>query len=90
MDEEEYIEYIENWSEKLAEHIASKEGVALTQKHWNVIRFARKFYDDNLIDPSVRDIERNINISREELLELFPRGAKQVCKIAGIPYTGCV
>lgn len=86
----EEIEYIEDWSEELAKEIAAREGIALTEKHLEIIRFARKFYEDNLIDPLLVDVERKLALSREEIKKLFPKGAEQISKIAGIQYSGCV
>ncbi|MEE8342488.1 MAG: TusE/DsrC/DsvC family sulfur relay protein, partial [Gammaproteobacteria bacterium] len=42
-----YLVNTEDWNEKVAEAIAADEGVELTQRHWDVIKYLREQYFDN-------------------------------------------
>jgi len=83
------------WSEAVALQIAEKEGLALTDKHWDIIHFVRtEYYANHGIVPWDRDIRRGMErewgvpVSYPELNKLFPGGSIQGAKIAGcIPIT---
>ena len=90
---------MDDWSEPLAEYLAEKEGISLTDEHWEVIRFLRKFYFEYGIAPMVKLLmkymEENLGEqkgSRSYLYGLFPRGpARQGSLIAGLPEPqGCI
>ena len=42
-----YLVNQEDWSKELAEHLAEEEGVALTQKHWDLLEYLRDEYFNN-------------------------------------------
>ncbi|WP_343154138.1 TusE/DsrC/DsvC family sulfur relay protein [Buchnera aphidicola] len=91
-DLEGYLKNNKDWNIKLAEEIAKKEKIILTDKHWEIIYFIRKFYFDYNITPSMRMLINGIRkeigkkIHSVYLFQLFPKGpAKQASKIAGIP-----
>ena len=42
-----FLTNIEDWSEPLAEVIAKEEGVALTDRHWDVVKFLRDEFINN-------------------------------------------
>ena len=98
-DEEGYINDISNWSEELANLLAEKEGLSLTEEHWEVVNFLREYYNEYQIAPAIRVLVKSIKKTfgpekgnNKYLYELFPYGpAKQACKIAGLPKpTGCI
>ena len=99
VDEEGYLVNLSDWSEEVANHIASNEGLAMTQNHWDVVNFLREYYEEFQIAPAVRVLTKAIGKklgpdkgNSTYLYELFPYGpAKQACKIGGLPKpTGCV
>jgi len=99
VDEEGYINNIDDWSKDVAEHLAQGEGVDLSGPHWEVINFLRDYYEEYKIAPMIRILTKAIGkkLGKDKgntkyLYELFPAGpAKQACKIAGLPKpTGCV
>ena len=65
---------------------------ALTEPHWQVIKFMRHEYAEKGTGPSVRALSKTSGVSIKELYELFPKGpAKLAAKIAGIPKPrGCI
>ncbi len=98
-DEEGYLVNLADWNEDVAKHISQAEGIDLSDNHWEVINFLRKYYEEYQIAPAVRVLTKAIGKAlgpekgnSQYLYELFPYGpAKQACKIAGLPKpTGCV
>lgn len=88
-DDEGYLIDPSAWSEELAEVLAGKENIELTDTHWEAIRFMRDFYQEHQVIPDVRFVTRHLAASvggsRNLIFELFPYGyVKQACKIAGM------
>ncbi len=92
-DPQGYLKDASLWSEHLAKQIADKEGIELTDDHWQVIRYVRQFYEEFNTSPSIRPLVKYLaNVLPKEkasslfLQILFPEGpAKQATKIAGLP-----
>ena len=87
------------WTENMAELLASREDVQLTDDHWVVINFMRDFYNEYLISPMIklllRHMQESLGVeksSKQYLYELFPEGpSKQGSRIAGLPFpAGCI
>jgi len=88
-DDEGYLIDPSAWSEELAEVLADKENIELTDAHWEAIRFMRDFYQEHQVIPDVRFVTRHLAAklggSRNLIFELFPYGyVKQACRIAGM------
>lgn len=90
---------LEDWNESLAEFMAQRESISLTDAHWEVIQFLRKFYFQYGISPMVRLLVKHMrqqygaNKYNEEMLyRLFPGGpSRQGSRIAGLPEPqGCI
>ena len=86
------------WTEEMAKVLADKEGIQLTDDHWEVLRFLRKFYFQYGITPMVNLLKKHLTrytdrrYSEDELYTLFPDGpARQGSRIAGLPEPqGCI
>jgi tRNA 2-thiouridine synthesizing protein E len=71
--------------------IAAADGIALTDAHWEVIRYLRDEYQAHGHTPNFRNMLKGFQAIRPEadskyLYDLFPLGpAKQGAKIAGLP-----
>lgn len=98
-DEEGYLVNLSDWSEEVANALAKAENIEMTENHWEVVNFLRKYYEEYQVAPAVRVLTKAIaktlgpdKGNSQYLYELFPYGpAKQACKIAGLPKpTGCV
>ena len=98
-DEEGYLQNLSDWNVDVATQMAERDGIALTDAHWEVINFLREYYDEYKIAPAIRILTRAMakKLGREKgntryLYRLFPEGpAKQACRYAGLPKpTGCV
>ncbi|WP_283171155.1 TusE/DsrC/DsvC family sulfur relay protein [Curtanaerobium respiraculi] len=92
LDEDGFLEDATQWDEEVAEALAKTEEVELTDAHWAVINYLRKYYADFGVAPMVRKMLRDTKLSNAEMYELFPSGpGKGACKIAGLMKpTGCV
>lgn len=99
VDEDGYIQNLNDWSRELAEHIAGLEDINMTDAHWEVVRILREYFAKYQIAPPIKTLVKEIGkifgqekANTKYLYELFPGGpAKQACKIAGLPKpTGCV
>lgn len=81
------------WNEEIAAHMASKEGITLSDEHWEVINYSRKFYFEYGMAPMVRLLMKYMKehcgpekSSEDYLYKLFPQGpSRQGCRIAGLP-----
>ncbi len=76
----------------MAEELAAKEGITLTDRHWLVIRFMRQRYLDTGDAPTIRSLGKESGVDVKELYKLFPKGpAKLASKLGGIPKPhGCI
>ncbi|MCW8826868.1 MAG: TusE/DsrC/DsvC family sulfur relay protein [Gammaproteobacteria bacterium] len=95
-DQEGYIQDMSQWSEGFAKAQAAKEGLELTQEHWDVIYYIREYYEQHSVQAEVRKMikyfkekwgpERGTN---HHLHDLFPYGGpqKQGNRVAGIRRT---
>ena len=99
VDEEGYLENLNDWEPEVANVMAKIDDTELTESHWEVINFLREYYEEYQIAPAVRVLTKAIGkkLGKEKgnskyLYELFPYGpGKQACKYAGLPKpTGCV
>lgn len=88
-----WLEDARVWNEEIAKVIAEAEGVPLTPEHWDVIREARTYFDENGIVAEQRVFMKLMKekfgaerSSQHYLYTLFPHGPlKQGNKIAGLP-----
>lgn len=93
LDEDGHLKNLSDWSEELAVELAKKEGIEeLTDRHWAVINYMRKQYEEKGDAPSIRKLTKESGVQTKELYQLFPKGpAKKAAKIAGLPKPkGCI
>ncbi len=88
-----WLEDLSEWSEQVAEGIAANEKVELTEEHWDVIRLAREYFQENstVAEPRVfsKLMKKKFGADRSSqqyIYSLFPYGLiKSANKIAGLP-----
>ena len=99
VDEEGYLQNLDDWTKGLAEQMATQDGITLSEAHWEVINFLRDYYQKYQIAPMIKILVKEIakvmgpeKGNTKYLYELYPAGpAKQACRYAGLPKpTGCV
>ena len=93
VDEDGFIQEMDQWNEEVAKALATTEGVAeMSEKHWKVVNYLRDYYQKFGIAPMIRKLCKETGFSLKEIYELYPSGpAKGACKVAGLAKpTGCV
>jgi tRNA 2-thiouridine synthesizing protein E len=80
------------WTKEIGEAIADALEVDLSDRHWEVINFARSDFESNGEPPTLRRITQQTDVSMKEMYQLFPDGpAKLASNIAGLKKpTGCI
>ena len=95
-DQEGYILDMDAWSEGFARAQAAKEGLELTDEHWQVIHFIREFYEEHNVQAQVRDMVKHFREvwgpetgNSRHLHDIFPMGGpqKQGNRVAGVRKT---
>ena len=92
-DSEGYLVDPADWSEDFARALAKHEGLPLTERHWEVIRFLREHFAQHGTQATVRDMIAHFKRlwgaeagDNRGLHRLFPRGGpqKQGNRLAGL------
>ena len=91
-DRDGYLNDVQLWTPKMAEKIAARESVELTNQHWEIILLARKYYEESDSPPAMRALVKYLRHHLGStagnsiyLLKLFPETpVKIVCKISGL------
>jgi len=84
---------LSKWSDAAANWLAKREGITLTDGHWEIIRLMRAYYENYNISPILKLLKKQISESLGEaktedsyLDNLFPGGVlAQGTRIAGLP-----
>ena len=93
-----HLRHFDDWDKEVAEALAEKEGLTLSECHWSVINYLREYYAEFETSPSPRLVIRGIGekltmnapCTRKTLEALFPAGGcKQAFRIAGLPEYYC-
>lgn len=87
------------WSETVAEALAARQQLRLTEAHWEIIRFIRAYYFRFQHLPTarlfVKAVQKELGAEKGNsryLLSLFPNSpARCACLLAGLPKPpGCL
>ena len=91
-DDEGFMVDASAWTKEIGIAIAEALEVDLTDRHWQVIDFARDDFASNGEPPTLRRITKQTDVSMKEIYQLFPDGpAKLAANIAGLKKpTGCI
>lgn len=99
VDEDGYMTNLDDWTKDMATAMAQKDGINLSDAHWEIINFLRDYYQKYQIAPMIKILVKEVGKvmgpdkgNTKYLYELFPDGpAKQACRYAGLQKpTGCV
>lgn len=93
LDTDGFLRDPQAWDCGVAEHLASHEGLTLTDTHWALIELARGYYAAYERAPNMRPLVKLVRQAFGEelgsslgLMALFTDNpAKQLSKIAGLP-----
>ncbi len=85
VNEEGYLTNFSQWTEEICECIADEQGICMTERHWEVIKYIQEKHNND--EPlSIRGIKKSGVIDIKEFYSLFPGGPlKKATMIAGIP-----
>ncbi|WP_372529180.1 TusE/DsrC/DsvC family sulfur relay protein [Piscinibacter sp.] len=92
-DSEGYLRHLEDWSERFAKAQAQSEGLDLTDEHWEVIRFLRRYFHEHGVQAQVRVMIQHFaqawgpqRGNNHHLHDIFPVGGpqKQGNRLAGL------
>ncbi len=92
-DKEGFLRHLDDWSPEVATLIARREGIELSEAHWEIITLLREFYRRFEASPANRAL---VKFTAQQLgadkgrsiylMSLFPGSpAKLGSKIAGLP-----
>jgi dissimilatory sulfite reductase related protein len=85
VNEEGYLENPSEWNKEVAHELAKEIGIALTDKHFEVLQFLRDQHASGA-PLTIRKVGKSGIVDIKGLYELFPGGPlKHSSKIAGIP-----
>ncbi|MCB1854819.1 MAG: TusE/DsrC/DsvC family sulfur relay protein [Halieaceae bacterium] len=92
-DREGFLRCLDSWSPEVAEQIAAREQLMLTDAHWEIIALLREYYREFDSSPAMRPLVRYcaLKLGSDKgrsiyLMTLFPGSpAKLGSKIAGLP-----
>jgi len=85
VNEEGYFKKPDQWTKELALEMAESEGIALTEKHFEVLEFLRAKYFEE-VPLSIRKVGKSGIVDIKSFYKLFPGGPLKISsKIAGIP-----
>lgn len=88
-----YLVNLEDWSEEVAAAIAKEEGIEMTDKHWDIVKYLRDEHFNNAgNEPNERTILKDMGKiwggkpTSKDMYLMFPQmPSKQGRKIAGLP-----
>ena len=91
-DDDGFMVNAADWTKEIGEAIAEALEVELTDRHWQVIDFARADFEETGEPPTLRRITKQTGVDMKEIYQLFPDGpAKIAANIAGLKKpTGCI
>ena len=92
IDHEGYLLDPADWNTDVAQAIADKESIELTDDVWEVVSFVREHFEYNQCIPEHRKLLQELRkrhgkekATRKYVYKLFPYGyGQQACKIAGM------
>ncbi len=88
-----YLVNLEDWTEEVGAAIAEQEGIEMTDKHWDIVKYLRDEHFNNAgNEPNERTILKDMSkvwgtkSTSKDMYNLFPQmPSKQGRKIAGLP-----
>jgi tRNA 2-thiouridine synthesizing protein E len=92
LDSKGYLINPTDWSVALTEQMAEEDNLILTDDHWLLIAFLRRFHREYHKVPNLPLIARHLcrdgtrcRWNRKYIQKLFPGGAMTACRYAGLP-----
>lgn len=99
LDDDGYLQQLEDWSPEVAEALAAQFGITLSEAHWEILHLIRTFYDHYQLSPANRALVRYAaqqlgpKKGNSQHLNLLFHGspARTAARLAGLPKpTNCL
>jgi tRNA 2-thiouridine synthesizing protein E len=92
LDSEGFMTDEQQWSRVVADALAQRNGLTLTEEHWKIIQFVRDYHDAYAIEPPMRALVKALAAligkaagNSRFLYQLFPDGPiKEASRYAGL------
>ncbi|WP_300728936.1 TusE/DsrC/DsvC family sulfur relay protein [Pseudomonas sp.] len=99
LDKDGYLQDLNDWSEEVANALATQAGLELSPEHWEILALLRRFYQEFELSPATRPLikytarqlgpEKGNSLHLNRLFNGTP--AKLAAKLAGLPKpTNCL
>ncbi len=84
---QDFLEWDEDFVDFIVAELKMEIPGGLTERHREVVRYLREYYERNRNIPTVYETCADNNLSFDELLSLFPSGYRRgACRMAGLPF----
>jgi len=93
LDNDGFLNEISNWNREMAHELARRNDLGpLTEDHWRIIDFVRKYYREHGEGPPIVKIGMATGMASRQICDLFPCGvARGAYRLAGLPRpSGCL
>jgi tRNA 2-thiouridine synthesizing protein E len=99
LDKDGYLLELDDWNPDVAEALAAREDMELSEAHWEILKLLRQFYAEFQLSPATRPLirytaqqlgpEKGNSMHLNKLFHGTP--AKLAAKLAGLPKpTNCI
>lgn len=79
-----------SWTKDFAKAVADDNKIVLSDIHWKIIDYVRRYYEVDKVMPPKKQIEREFQLNEKGMSELFPMKYKDgylylLSRLAGLP-----
>ena len=93
LDQDACFCHLAHWSPQVAQALAAREAIELTEAHWEILYLLQQFYTQSQLSPANRALVKYvaINLGKEKGNSLYLNGlfdgmpAKLATRLAGLP-----
>jgi len=92
INDEGFLTEYDEWSEDIAQELASNIGIEMTDDHWALIKWLREDFKEKGETATTRRVQTAGGFPTKQQFQLFPKKpARKMAYIAGLPKPhGCV
>ena len=93
LDNDGFLNEMSTWTREMAHELARRNDLGpLTEDHWRIIEFVRKYYLEHGEGPPIVKIGMATGMPSRKICDLFPCGiARGAYRLAGLPRpSGCL
>ena len=92
VNDEGFLTEYDEWNEEIGAELAKNIDVAMTEEHWQLIKWLREDYKEKGETATTRRVQTAGGFPTKEQFQLFPKKpARKMAYVAGLPKPhGCV